>query len=445
MQDAGHRAGFRAGTGVRTAVLLLILPILFPALGGAAEITLSSRTYLLYSERDVPGGRAQNFAPLYEYLSGDARNLGGHALSFHFYGWGRIDLADDTDEDGRSGDLASAYLQYLHPTGNAEARAGRFFLAEGTAAEILDGFFLKGRTPLGLGLSVFGGIPVERTITSTEKGDSLYGGRLFFSRAGFAEIGATYLKEQGEFQGDDREVWGGDLWVRPGIPVELAARAFYNASTSALASQRYTVRMMPFDRIDVAAGYEEYRYRDLFQNALNSAFLSPAIDNTDQVQVLFVVIDLAATERLTVEAGIKDIRHDRSDPGDAKRAELGLRYAYNDRKDVAGLSGAVVSADRAENEYQEYRLFASYSPGPFRFSLDALTQRYKEAVGGSPVEDAYQVVGSAGWRPLPYLQVSGDITYTRSPQYEEDYAGLVRASLDWGTTLEPAAAAGGKR
>jgi len=445
MQDAGCRAGLCPETGLRTAVLLLLVFLLVPSHVGAADVSLSSRTYLLAFERDLPGGSSQRFAPLYEYLSGDARNLGGHALSFHFYGWGRIDLADDTDEDGRSGDLASAYLQYLHPTGNAEVRLGRFFLTEGTAAEILDGIFLKGRTPLGLGLSVFGGIPVERSIASADTGDSLYGGRLFFSRAGFAEIGATYLMEHGEFQGDDREMVGGDLWLRPGIPVELSGRAFYNVSTARLASQRYTVRMMPYARLDVSAGYEEYRYGDLFQNALNPAFLSPAIDNTDQVQVLSVVVDLAVSERWTVEAGVKAIRHDRDDPGDATRAELGLRYAYNDRKDVAGLSGAVVSADRSENEYQEYRLFGSYSPGPFRFSLDALTQRYGEAVGGSPVEDAYQVVGSAGWQPLPYLKVSGDITYTRSPQFKEDFAGLVRASLDWGASLGSAAAAGGRK
>jgi hypothetical protein len=138
-------------------------------------------------------------------------------------------------------------------------RLGRFFLTEGTAAEIMDGVFLKGRTPLGFGLSVFGGVPVERTITSTDTGDSIYGGRLFFSRAGFAEIGATYLMEDGDFQGDDREMIGGDLWVStPGIPVEITGRAFYNVSTSSMAQQRYVLRLVPVSRLDLALGYEEY-------------------------------------------------------------------------------------------------------------------------------------------------------------------------------------------
>ncbi len=398
----------------------------------AAEINLSSRTYLLYYEREVAGTGDQRFAPLYEYLSGDANALGGRPLSFHFYGWGRIDLADDTDDDGRGGDLASAYLQYRHPAGNAEMRLGRFFLSEGTAAEILDGIFVKGRTPLGLGLSAFGGIPVERSITSTDTGDSIYGGRLFFAQAGMAEIGVSYLVEKGEFQGDDRELAGGDIWIRPGIPVELSGRAAYNVSTSGLASQRYVLRLLPFTRVDLSAGYEEYRYRDLFQTALHPAFLSPALDNTDEVQVLFAVADIRVAEGLTVEVGGKGIRHDRSNPGDATRVELGVRYAFRDRKDVAGLSAAVVSADRAENEYQEYRAFATCSPGPWRFTLDALTHRYKEQT--VRIRDAYQVVGSAGWQALPYLRLSGDVTYTRSPRFTEDYAGLVRLSLDLSAT-----------
>lgn len=414
-----------------TVLAGLVFP---PVPSRAAEIRLSSRTYLLYFERDLAGGETRTFAPLYEYVSADVRELGGHPVSFHFYGWGRQDLGDDTGSDDRTGELGSAYLEYRHPTGNGEVRAGRFFLAEGAAAEILDGAFLKVRTSPGLGISVFGGIPVERTITGTDTGDSLYGGRVFFARAGIAELGVSYLLEKGKFQGDNREVVGGDLWLRPGIPVELTGRTTYNVSTSALSSQRYVLRILPLRRVDLAVGYDEYRYRDLFQTALHPAFLSPSIDNNDKVRTIFGLADITIAEGVTLEAGVKQIRHDLADPGDALRGDLGIRVAYNDRKDLAGLSVAVVSADREENEYQEFRAFGSYSPGPFRLTLDALTQRYKRAVAGSPIKDAYQVTGSAGWQVASKMKVSGDLTYTRSPRFMEDYAGLVRVSLDLGTT-----------
>jgi hypothetical protein len=409
----------------------LVLP---PAAVRAAEIHLSSRTYLLYYERDVPGGGTNRYAPIYEYLSGDAGNLGGTRVSFHFYGWGRQDLGDDTGSGDRTGELGSAYLEYRHPTGNGEIRAGRFFLAEGTAAETLDGVFVKVRSAPGLGISLFGGIPVEHSITGSDEGESLYGGRIFVARAGFAEIGATYLKEKGSFQGDDRETVGADLWLRPGIPVEVTGRATYNLSTEAIASQRYVLRILALRKLDLALGYDEYKYGDLFQTALHPAFLSPSIDNSDNVRSFFLLADFTVAEGVTLEGGVKQLHHDRDDPGDAVRGDLGIRIAYNDRQDLAGLSAAIVTADRDENEYQEYRAFGSYTKGSFRFTLDALTHRYKVAPSGGTIRDEYQVVGSAGWKPLPYLKLSGDLTYTRSPRFTEDYAGLVRVALDLGTT-----------
>ena len=433
MRDARHGVAPRLLLGLCSAALLLLLPAVLPAPCRAADITLSSQTYLLFYEREVVGGEKNKYAPLYEYLSGDASNLGGKPVAFHFYGWGRLDLADDTDDQGSGGEIGSAYFQYLHPTGNAEMRLGRFFFTEGVAAEILDGVFLKTTTPTGFGLSLYGGVPVEKSITSTDTGDSLYGGRVFYARKGFAEIGFTYLMEKGDFQGEDREILGGDLWVRPFTPVELLGRIAYNNATSGIAQQRYVLRLTPVTKLEVAVGYENYNYKDLFQTSLNSAFLSPSLDNTDEVQSVFAVVDYLITEGLTVEVGAKSIRHDRDDPGDATRADLGFRYAYNDRKDVAGLSAAVVSADRDENEYQEYRAFATYTSGIWRFTLDALTHQYKEAING--VKNAYQVVGSAGWQVMPNLKVSGDLTYTRSPQFSKDYAGLIRASLDLGTIM----------
>ena len=54
--------------GLCCAALLLLLPALYPAPCQAADITLSSRSYLLYYERDVTGGDDKNYAPLYEFV-----------------------------------------------------------------------------------------------------------------------------------------------------------------------------------------------------------------------------------------------------------------------------------------------------------------------------------------------------------------------------------------
>jgi hypothetical protein len=413
--------------------ITLLLPLLFPAAARAADLSLSSKTYLRYYERELTGGNKNKFAPLYEYLSADAANLGGVPLAFHFYGWGRVDLSDPSGSGKESGDLGSAYLEYLHPQGNAQAKLGRFFLAEGAAVETLDGAYFKVTTPVGVGVSGYGGSPVEQSILDgTSKGDSLYGGRVFFVRPGFVEMGASYLKEKGPFQGEDRELFGGDLWLRVAGPVELSGQATYNRSTGGIATQRYAVRIVPGSRFDISAGYEEYSYKDLFQTSLHPAFLSPSVDNADKVQTVFVVVDWEVVSGLTLEVAAKNLKHDKSDPGDANRGEIGGRYSFNDKKDVVGVSAAAVAADRDENEYSEFRGFATYSPGMLRLTLDAMTQQYKQEISGK--KNAYQVVASAGYKVRPYLSVSGDLTYTQSPMLKEDYAGLLRATLDLGMT-----------
>jgi hypothetical protein len=43
------------------------------------------------------------------------------------------------------------------------------------------------------------------------------------------------------------------------------------------------------------------------------------------------------------------------------------------------------------------------------------------------------VVATAGYQLLAALNLSGNLTYTQSPIFDKDYAGLVRLSYDLGT------------
>lgn len=253
------------------------------------------------------------------------------------------------------------------------------------------------------------------------------------------EIGVSYLKEKGPFQGKDRELYGGDLWLRVFGPVELTGQATYNRSTQGMASQRYALRVVPGSRFDISAGYEAYSYMDLFQTSLHPVFIVPSavVDNTDKVRTIFGVLDWEVVSGLTFELAAKKIRHDKVNPGNANRGEAGVRYAFNEKKDVFGVSAAAVAADRDENAYREFRGFASFSPSSFRLTLDGMTQQYRKAIDGR--KNAHQVVASAGYKVRSCLSVSGDLTYTQSPTFKKDYAGLLRATLELGT------AAGGKK
>jgi len=161
----------------------LILSALPTGSATAADVTVSSKTYGLSFERELAGGQKDRYAPLYEYLSADAANLGGKPLSMHFYGWGRVDLGEETGTGGTSGEISSLYLEYQHPEGNAQGKLGRFFLTEGAAMDTIDGAFVKATSPIGLGVSLYGGIPVEYSTLENA------GGGTPFSAAGSSSSG----------------------------------------------------------------------------------------------------------------------------------------------------------------------------------------------------------------------------------------------------------------
>jgi hypothetical protein len=445
------RSGAARRSRVGKVLLCAVASFLLLAAPGdpllALEANFSSQTYLYVFERDLRGSDNttggdtgdKTFAPLYEYLSADAYRIGGKPVSFHFYAFGRQDLGEKTGSGDRTGDIGSAYLQYLHPTGNTRLTLGRFPLSEGVAStEILDGASAKILFADAMGIALFGGIPVEGYPTAAGRGDTLYGGRLFFVLSGTGELGVSYLKETGDFRGgDDRELAGADLWLRPAGPIELVGRAAYNLSTEKFASQRYLLRLFPGGKFELSAGYEQYPYRDLFQWALNPAFLTAKTDAGDEVRALFAAASWEVVGNVVLEGSVRNLSHDLSATGDANRFEAGLKGLYNGRRDAAGVSAAVVTADRPENEYQTYRAYATWSPGKMRLALDGLTHRFKEEFGDLPgKKNAYEVVGSANYEFFPYLRLGADLRYTQSPQFKEDLAVLARATAVFNLVTE---------
>ncbi len=415
-----------------TAVSIFAVCTIFSATGKAAEYDLSSRSYLNLYERETVAGQTEQFASLYEYLSLDVWEIGERDLSFHLYGWGRLDLGDESRGGDTNGDLSSAYLQYRDPWGNRHGKLGRFFLTEGTTAEMLDGLLFKGLLWHNFGASVYGGAPVENSIIAADEGDAIFGGRIYYVLPGVTEFGLGYFFEEGDFQGDNREEFGGDLWIRFARSLDLAGRAVYNIVTSDFAKHRLTLRLVPVHTVDLVVGTEEYQYKDLFQKSLHSAFLPPTVNPDDKVQSLFAKLDWQTREKLSLQAGVKSISHDEKDPGDATRGDVGLRLKLDGSVNLLGLSAAVQTADLSENEYQTYRGWLMGSVNRFSYSLDALTYLYEEKIDGE--DTTYQVVGSAGFRFSPTFALSGDDRYTQSPRFEEDLAVLLRADLSLGSS-----------
>lgn len=392
-----------------------------------AELDLRASTYLHLYQVDQLLGAETDHAPLYQYLSLDLRETEVSDLSFHLYGWGRLDLLEETDPDFATGHLSSAHAQYRHRKGQGQVKAGRIFITEGTAMEALDGLYLK-ESFNGFGISLFGGVPNGDEDAQFDRGDILAGGRVWIAAPGKIEAGLNYLYEDGDFEGDKRQEAGMDLWLQPTTRTSLSGNLLYNLSTSDLATGDLALRIQPTEKTELTIEGSAYNYQDLFQATTNPVFGDSTLDPDDEVTTMSGSAQWRPSGPLTFLCSAKAVDHKLDDPGDVIRAEAGADMAMDGILTAAGLRMAVQSGDLAENEYNDLRGFASFSTGRLAFTLDALLTAYEEPIDGE--DQALRFTGSAGWKITPLLKVSGDLRLTRSPIYEEDIAAVLR--LDYG-------------
>ncbi|HEU0265579.1 MAG TPA: hypothetical protein VFR01_07640, partial [Geobacterales bacterium] len=258
---------------------ILAALLLLPTLATGAELTMRGDTIIRFEEQSAPGMADQTLIPATQFLALDARSLGDGNLSLHLYGWGRVDLADQSRADGDTdGDLGYAYLQYRAPKGDAEMKLGRLWVYEGVASEKVDGIFLRSDLAGGFTASFFGGAPVEPD-HQENVGDYVVGGRLGFRTAGMLELGVSGLHENGVVTGPssdlktDRQLVGGDVWFAPVRFLEVTGHTHYNIVTDGVAEHSYLLSIKPMPVLQLAGEYEEHNFEHYFASTnLRSLF-----------------------------------------------------------------------------------------------------------------------------------------------------------------------------
>jgi len=394
------------------------------------DLDLQSSTYLYLYQEDQITGPDSDHSLLYEYLSLDLWEIGRPELSFHLYGWGRLELGDETSLDTEDGDLSSAHIKYRSDNGDWQILVGRMLLTEGTTLEPLDGIHYR-QSLVNVGFSLFGGTPNEGDGSGDSRGNTLAGARSFFISPGKLEVGLNYLHEDGDFGGDEREEAGTDLWFQPTDSLEITGHALYNLSTSGIASDDLALMLSLSSNLDVIIASEGYIYENLFQTVSNPAFHSSNINPADEVRITKGEISWSPVGRLEVHGALKNTDHKEADPGDNTRTEIAFYLDTEAFLDRIGFRVASQAGDLPENEYSELRAYCMASIGSFRWSLDALALMYEEKINGE--DQTTQVVGSAGWKLTDNFDLSGDLRITRSPIYDEDLAVVLRARYDFGT------------
>ena len=409
---------------------LLLLTILSPGLGRGADLDLRSSTYLHLYQVDQPIGPDAQYAPLYEYLSLDLWEVGRPELSLHLNGWGRLDLGDESGSDTGTGYLSSGHLRYRSASGQGRLSLGRMLVSEGTSLEAIDGLHVwesLGRA----GIALFGGRPNSSEASQDLRGDTLVGARTFFLLPGRMEIGLNYLQEDGDFDGEERQEAGTDLWLQPTDSLQVTGRALYNISTSGLASDSIALNFSVTPNLDLTLASAGYSYRDLFQAVTNPAFLSTVLNPDDEVRILRGDIHWNPASGLGVTATVQSTDHSQDDPGDTSRSQLAMEFIKPLIFDRIGVQAADQKGDLTENEYTEWRAYCMASVGNLRLSLDALTMNYTEEIDGE--DQTIQVVGSVGMNLFDKVDLSSDVRLTRSPVFDEDVAVFLRARYNLGS------------
>jgi len=431
----------------RLAALMVFL-LSFASAASALEITGQSRSYLQSREE----WDSTQLLPFYEYLNFKAEDLGSQNISFHFGGWYRYDLENESFGTKSTSDLQYAYLSYKPDKGNAFLNIGRLYVNEGTASEIVDGAY--GRTDLmgGLTVAAFGGSPVspQGTIISgsggtpvppgsdTRQDDTLYGGRLSQGFPGLYRIGFTYLLEKNDGT-DFRKEEGLDLWFRPIDKAELQGKSLYNALTSDWAQHNYYLTLGPFSDISFRTIYTYTSYKDYFTTATTTAFkFDPTIiDPNEKLSTIGeeVAFNIGKT---TLSADYKKYNYDIA--GDA--SYYGGKVAFAGAQNIgAGLSVHRMDGQTDQLKYYEYRLYGYKKFDKTDITVDLLTVAYDEEING--VKNAYSASLAGGYALSAKARLAADVEYSKDPYFDKDVRGLVK--LVYNFDIEPGTKGGNKQ
>jgi hypothetical protein len=408
-------------------VFAMLLPCLSTE-ASAIDLSGQSATYL-QSRQEFDSTRLM---PLYEYLNLNADDLGSKNLSFHFGGWYRHDLRNESFGAKSTGDLQYAYLGYRADTANAFLNLGRVAVNQGVALEPVDGASAGMDLKYGFGISAFGGVPAE-TAFDTRTGDSVYGGRISHEVSGIYSIGVSYLRERND-KTDFRKEEGLDLWFRPFDKIELLGATLYNATTSAVARNAYNLILGPFSILTLRTEFTQIQYKDFFTSTTLSAFqLQPGgpVDPDDKLTTIGEEASLAIGALVF--------------SGDYKKYHYlieGNANYYGGRLAYTGSSGlgAGATAHRMDGQtdklrYYEYRAYAYKRFGKTDVTVDLLTVTYDTEINS--VKNAYSASLAGGYALTPALKVGADIEYAKNPFFEKDVRGLVKLIYNFDTGSRP--------
>lgn len=414
----------------------LLGAMLLPTQVLATEVSFQSDTILRGFQRDTATATDAGVVPVYEYLQVDADTPDEPGLSFHLYGWGRWDLADNGYyEDATAGELLYGYLEYTRDVANFNARFGRQMIFEG-GNETIDGLRLSSDLGKFLSGSVFVGQQVAMASENSRGGDIIYGGRLAHHLAGRYDLGVFYQKLRNDSE-DAGEDTGIDVSVYLPAGMTFSGLSSYNIDADDWAEHSYSlsakigvVTLRPF--------FQRFQYDAYFDSGVNSANPFRFLEGTGEVLTTYGAdFTLSAADSVTLVGKVKlydyDLLSDNSQYYSAQAT-----WVVSEATELGGELG-YMSSDVAQNDYLLSRVFAywkkSSSACPVDFvSADLVYVSYDQKI----YDDDNSLFVSLGMGKKLFddaleLKLSAD--YSDDPYFDSDLRGMLTASYRFGQSL----------
>jgi hypothetical protein len=446
-----------------------LLATLLSASAWGQEVSLYGTTMAQMWKQNIPGSDQATYTPATQFLGIDATKLGSDNLSLHLFGWGQADLGGDStfyNGSKSAGYLSSAYLQYKFDQANAEIKAGRFTANQSTGFEQIDG--VSARTDLrgGFSISGFAGKPVlYNTVDPAAQADYKYqsdlifGTRLAWRLPQVTEIGLSYLQDGTKPAQDldhpsstdyTRKQVGLDLLLTPTSSFDLRGRTVFDVAKhpdtapgapehNDIAEHDYTATWRIGSQVSVSGNYAERNYFAYFAGTN-----MPSLFHQDDKDMFR---GWGGKVTWTTEANFQvmgDYRHmHRETFGDANSAGCEMRWTFNEKAVLFGVSGHIVNAVDTKFvdpltpylslSYREFRAWTLVTKGRFTASLDGILQRYdSDNPYLAGVRNVYEAVGSLGYQATSNVKVSGDVTYGTNPVAKHEAQGLLKVQYRFG-------------
>lgn len=427
-----------------------------------AETSVSgqSDTIMRFGQSQFQG--SANFFPAYEYLrfSVVSTDHDGGATSLHVGGWGRIDLGDRTSQDKYSNaDLQYGYISYQGPKNNLVVNIGRQFVAEGVAAERVDGFYARNDFAGGVSVAAFAGasaatgindyknitLPGGTVIRQIVKDENLiYGGRITQSMNKYYTLGISALASYENGGARYREEEGVDIWLHPFKQLDVTGRSTYNSLTNGWMEHAYALSYQPANYMRLSADVSDISYKDFFYRVTAAPFsltnnsIDPktglpvpktsSIDPTEKVLSVGGSAAFMPVDGLSLVADYRNYTYKVA--GDAHF--YGAKAVYSDPETFTlGLAMHMMDGKTPRLRYKELRMFGSRKFGHLDLAADLINQIYDTPING--VRNVYTIVGGVSYEFTESLKLGADVDYSQNPDYNNEVKGLIKLTYAFDT------------